>query len=95
MTELPLTRPKEQKSDYIGTDTAYVDAGTIRAEIVPVSDSAEAERYGTDIRRSVMLLCEAGTDIRERDRVRLGNATYEIKGVTAYGNIRKAAAETI
>lgn len=60
-----------------------------------MSDSAEAERYGIDIRRSVMLLCEAGTDIRERDRVRSGKKTYEIKGVTAYGNIRKAAAELV
>ena len=45
--------------------------------------------------RSVQLFCDIGTDIRERDRVGLSGGTYEVRGVTTYGNIRKAVCELI
>ena len=45
--------------------------------------------------RSVELLCDTGTDIRERDRVELPGGTYEVRGVTAYGNVRRAVCELI
>lgn len=45
--------------------------------------------------RSAELLCDTGTDIRERDRVELSGGTYEVRGVTTYGNVRKAVCELI
>jgi hypothetical protein len=45
--------------------------------------------------RSVQLFCDIGTDIRERDRVELPGGTYEVRGVTTYGNVRKAVCELI
>ena len=45
--------------------------------------------------RSVELLCDTGMDIRERDRVELPGGTYEVRGVTAYGNVRRAVCELI
>lgn len=95
MNELPLSRPRERKSSYIGTDTVYEDIGMIRAEVQPVSDNAAAEMYGVKVSRSIMLLCDIGADIRERDRAEYRGGSYEIKGVTTYGNIRKAVAELI
>lgn len=95
MTELPLSRPSEQKSDYIGTETAWAPAGTLRAEVQPISDGATAEMYGVKITRSVTLLCENSADIRERDRVEYSGGIYEIKGASRYGNIVKAVAELI
>lgn len=45
--------------------------------------------------RSAELYCDTGTDIRERDRVELPSGTYEVRGVTTYGNVRKAVCELI
>lgn len=95
MNELPLSRPREQKSDYVGTETAWEPVGTLRAEVQPVSDSAIAEMYGVKITRSVTLLCENSADIRERDRFEYRGGTYEIKGASRYGNIIKAVAELV
>lgn len=95
MAELPLSRPREQKSDYIGTETAWELAGTLRAEAQPISDGATAEMYGVKIMRSVTLLCENSADIRERDRFEYRGGTYEVKGTTCYGNIIKAVAELV
>lgn len=95
MNELPLSRPCERRSDYIGTAVTWESAGVIRAEVQPISDSATAEMYGVKITRSVTLLCESGADIRERDRVEWRGSSYEIKGVTACGNVRKAVCELI
>ena len=95
MIELPLKRPKEQKSDYFGTATTWENAGKIRAEVQPVSDNATAEMYGVKISRAVTLLCGADADIRERDRVEYDGGAYEIKGVTRFGNVRKAVCELV
>lgn len=92
---LPLTRPVTAKSSYIGTETSWETAGDIRAEVQPLSDSATAEQYGVKFSRSVQLFCDTGTDIRERDRVKLPGGTYEVRGVTTYGNVRKAVCELI
>ncbi len=92
---LPLTRPVSAKSSYIGTETRWEPAGSVRAEVQPLSDNATAEQYGVKFSRSAELLCDTGTDIRERDRVELPGGTYEVKGVTTYGNIRKAVCELI
>lgn len=83
------------KSSYIGTETRWQPVGTIRAEVQPLSDNASAEQYGVEFSRSVELLCDTGTDIRERDRVELPGGTYEVRGVTAYGNVRRAVCELI
>lgn len=45
--------------------------------------------------RSVILFCDILTDIRERDRFVYCESTYEVKGVTTYGNIRRAVAEAV
>lgn len=92
---LPLTRPVTAKSAYIGTETSWEPAGDIRAEVQPLSDSATAEQYGVKFSRSAELFCDIGTDIRERDRVRLPDGTYEVRGVTTYGNVRKAVCELV
>ena len=83
------------KSSYIGTETRWEPAGTIRAEVQPLSDSATAEQYGVKFSRSVQLFCDIGADISERDRVELSGGTYEVKGVTTYGNVRKAVCELV
>lgn len=83
------------KSSYIGTETRWEPAGTIRAEVQPLSDSATAEQYGVKFSRSAQLFCDIGADIRERDRVELPGGIYEVKGVTTYGNVRKAVCELI
>lgn len=92
---LPLTRPVTAKNSYIGTEASWEPAGDIRAEVQPLSDSATAEQYGVKFSRSVQLFCDTGTDIRERDRVKLPGGTYEVRGVTTYGNVRKAVCELI
>ena len=90
-----MTRPVTAKSSYIGTETSWEPAGDIRAEVQPLSDNAIAEQYGVKFSRSVQLFCDIGADIRERDRVELPSGTYEVKGVTTYGNVRKAVCELI
>lgn len=92
---LQLTRPVTAKSAYIGTETSWEPAGDIRAEVQPLSDNATAEQYGVKFSRSAELFCDIGTDIRECDRVELPGGTYEVKGVTTYGNVRKAVCELI
>lgn len=83
------------KSDYIGTETRWEPAGDIRAEVQPLSDSATAEQYGVKFSRSVQLICDNSADIRERDRVELSGGVYEVRGVTVYGNVRKAVCELV
>lgn len=83
------------RSAYIGTETTWQHIGDIRAEVQPLSDNATAEQYGVKFSRSVELLCDTGMDIRERDRVELPSGTYEVRGVTAYGNVRRAVCELI
>lgn len=92
MNELPLSRPCERRSDYIGTAVTWESAGVIRAQVQPLSDGTAAEMYGVKLSRSVQLLCESA-DIRERDRVEWRGGSYIVKGVTAFGNIVKAVAE--
>ena len=83
------------RSAYIGTETTWQRIGDIRAEVQPLSDNATAEQYGVKFSRSVELFCDTGTDIRERDRVELPSGTYEVRGVTTYGNVRKAVCELV
>lgn len=45
--------------------------------------------------RSVQLFCDTSEDIRERDRVEFPGGVYEVRGVTAYGNVRKAVCEQV
>ena len=45
--------------------------------------------------RSVQLFCDTSADIRERDRVELPGGVYEVRGVTVYGNVRKAVCELV
>ena len=83
------------RSAYIGTETTWQHIGDILAEVQPLSDNATAEQYGVKFSRSVQLICDTGTDIRERDRVELPGGTYEVRGVTTYGNVRKAVCELV
>ena len=83
------------RSAYIVTETTWQHIGDIRAEVQPLSDNATAEQYGVKFSRSVQLICDTGTDIRERDRVELPGGTYEVRGVTTYGNVRKAVCELV
>lgn len=92
---LPLSRAVTARSAYIGTETTWQHIGDIRAEVQPLSDNATAEQYGVKFSRSVQLICDTGTDIRERDRVKLPGGTYEVRGVTTYGNVRKAVCELV
>jgi len=92
---LPLSRPVTAKSSYIGTQTVWKPVGEISAEVQPLSDIATAEQYGVKFSRSVELLCDTGTDILECDRVALPSGTYEVRGVTTYGSIKKAVCELI
>lgn len=64
-------------------------------EVQPLSDNATAEQYGVKFSRSVEILCDISTDIRECDRVEFRSGTYEVRGVTTYGNVRKAVCELI
>lgn len=93
ITELPLLRPLEQKSDYIGTESALADIGTIVAEVQPVSALAAAEQYGYTVSGAILIYCELGTDIRERDQVQWQGNDYCVKSVLRYGNIIRAEAE--
>lgn len=93
MAELPLLRPVEQKSDYIGTESVFENIGAIAAAVQPVSALAAAEQYGTAISGAILIYCERGTDIRERDRVQWQGADYRVKSVLRYGNIIRAEAE--
>lgn len=95
LQELPLFRPVESESGYCGTDVNWQPAGTLTAEVQPISDAATAELYGVNIARSVLLLCEPGTVILERFRVEIGGEQYEIKSVTRFTNYTKAGAEKV
>ncbi len=95
LRDLPLFRPKSGKSGYIGTEVTYESAGTLTAEVQPISDNATAELYGVNVSRSALLLCGPGAEISERFRVEILGDIYEIKGVTRFGNITRAAAERV
>lgn len=95
LQELPLYRPVEEKSAYIGTDVKYLSSGTLTAEVQPVSDAATAELYGVNVSRSVLLLCAPGVAVMECCRVEINGDMYEVKGVTRYGNYTKAGAEKV
>lgn len=95
LQELPLFCPVEGKSAYIGTEVKRQPAGTLSAEVQPISDAAAAELYGVNVSRSVLLLCEPGAVISERDRVEINGDMYEIRGITRYGNYTKAGAEKV
>lgn len=92
---VPLCRPKTAKSGYIGTETTYDPIGDIKAEIQPVSALTQAEKFGVTISRGILIFCELGTDIRERDRVRWQSADYSVKGVMQYNNILRVEAEKV
>lgn len=91
--KLPLLRPFERSSDYIGTESALMDIGMIAAEVQPVSALAAAEQYGYTISGAILIYCELGTDIRERDQVQWRGVDYRVKSVLRYGNIIRAEAE--
>lgn len=91
--KLPLLRPFEQKSDYIGTESVYKNIGAIAATVQPVSALAAAEQYGYTISGAILIYCELGTDIRERDQVQWRGNDYCVKSVLRYGNIIRAEAE--
>ena len=95
LRELPLHRPVEGKSEYCGTDVTYQPAGTLTAEVQPISDAATAELYGVNVSRSVQLLCAPGAVVSERFRVEINGEMYEIKGVTRFTNYTKAGAEKL
>lgn len=95
LQELPLLRRVKKKSSYVGTEVSYEIDGTLTAEVQPISDSSAAQLYGIEIRRSVMLLCEPTQHISEQMRVMIRGEQYEIKGVTRYCGIIKAAAERV
>lgn len=92
---MPLYRPRETRSGYIGTETEYDPIGEIKAEIQPLSAVMTAEQYGGNIFRSIALFCELGTDIREGDRVYYDGSYYDTKGAMPYENIIRAEAEKI
>lgn len=87
---MPLYRPRETRSGYIGTETEYDPIGEIKAEIQPLSAVMTAEQYGEKISRGIALFCEPGMDIREGDRVYFGGSSYDVTGVMTYGNIIRA-----
>lgn len=95
LKELPLSRPEKTKSSYIGTATTYKSVGAVKVEVQPVSAHTTAEQFGITISRGILLFCELGTDIRERDRVRLQNADYSVKSVLQHNNIIRAEAEKV
>ena len=95
LQELPRLRPAKKKSSYVGTEISYEIDGTLTAEVQPISDSSAAQLYGVEISRAVLLLCEPTEHISERERVMIRGEQYEVKGVTHYGNIIKAAAERV
>ena len=90
-----MSRPIESKSGYFGTETTYEDAGTLTAEVQPISDTITAELYGVNISRAVQLIFEPSAEINERTRVEIDGELYEVKGVTRYGNCTKAGAEKL
>lgn len=92
---MPLYRPRETRSGYIGTETEYDPIGEIKAEIQPLSAVMTAEQYGEKISRGIALFCELGTDIREGDRVYYDGNYYDTKGAMPYENIIRAEAEKI
>lgn len=93
LKEIPLYRPRETRSGYIGTETEYDPVGAIKAEIQPLSAILTAEQYGGKISRGIALFCELGTDIKEGDRVYYGVSCYDIDSVMTYGNIIRAEGE--
>lgn len=93
LKKIPLYRPKETPSSYIGTEMNYDCIGEIEAEIQPLSAVMTTEQYGAKISRGIALFCEIGTDIKEGDRVYYGGSCYDITGVLTYGNIIRAEAE--
>lgn len=95
LKNVPLYRPRETCSGYIGTETEYDPVGEIKVEIQPLSAVMTAEQYGGKISRGIALFCELGTDIREGDRVYYGGSRYDVTGVMIYGNIIRAEAEKI
>ncbi len=92
---VPLSRLKTAKSGYIGTEVTYIPMGDIKAEIQPVSALAQAEKFGISISRGILIFCELGTDIKERDRVRWQDTDYSVKGVLQHNNILRVEAEKV
>lgn len=93
--EISLLRPREAKSSYIGTETVYEPCGTIRAEIQPIPTETALRLSGAGLEGGLTVVCEAGADIRERDRFVRGGITYGISSVLLWGGYTSAAAQIV
>ncbi len=95
LSKLTMLAPKDEPSSYIGTETTYIEAGEIPAEVQPLSDTMTAEHYGLRISRSVQLFTGPDTHIMERYRFDYNGDRYEVKGVSRYPDHAKVVAEKI
>lgn len=88
LESVTLYKPQEQKSSYVGTQTVWVSAGTVLADIQPGEDTYLREEYGERAQDMFLLYMEAGIDIQKGyGAFSLGknqSPTYQIKSVKAY-----------
>lgn len=92
---LPLSRPRGTDSGYVGTKTVYEPVGELTASVQPIRDVTEAKLYGVSISAGLLLFCENGADIRERDRVEWKGRVFEIKSVLPYEDHIRLEAEKV
>lgn len=61
----------------------------ISAHIQPTQSAVSAEQRGVVFSQSVMLFCEYGSDIRERDRFERGGVWFSVNSLLCFGNVLK------
>lgn len=93
LSDVTVYRAEAKPSEYIGTKTEYVENGTIRAQIQPVTDKIAVSLYGNRVEQMKNLICEYGSDIEKGDKAEVRGEMYKIVNVLKYSTHTTAIAE--
>lgn len=95
LTETEVYRKTSVKSSYIGTENSYQLTGIIKSDIQPAENRLEDNPHGKSDKEIVNLYICSPADIRNGDRIKHDNKSYEIISIMKYRTHIKAVAELV
>ena len=80
-----LKRPQVvPDTGYFGTKNEPVSIGYVIGQLSQVNDKFSVERYGDKSVSMYTLICASGANIRQNDRVVLGDGEYTVVAIMKY-----------
>lgn len=95
LTDIEVYRKTAVKSDYIGTENSWEHIGSIKADIQPAENQLKGSEYGETTDEMKNLYISFPADIKNGDRIKYDDKSYEIIGIMEYRTHIKAVARLI